>query len=290
MIVALGAFLPEDLRLAAGARAPMHVAAALAAADPLRLDLPPVVSPKVTPEALRSLSALYLAARLEEMGVLAAAESLVAQRASLRVAPATAAKLDELARSTLPAYPREQRVRLFATLFGLGSAAGAVAAETNARFEPLLAALCSSLVACGARTPTAMNGRHTAVAVAARDLAAAAGLAYSGGATVAAGIINDQLRRAVDLLSDAGIGTLVGTRGLWPTLRTLLGPAAPDLRRLLDCGRHGQRVLRWLADVAPTLERRTANGPLIPPDLVVSADAWLAACGLRRAPAREGWI
>ena len=44
--------------LAAEAGPAMHVAAALATADPLRLDLPPVVSPQVTPEALRSMSGL----------------------------------------------------------------------------------------------------------------------------------------------------------------------------------------------------------------------------------------
>lgn len=290
--MALGALVHEDLALAAEAGPAMHVAAALAAADPLRLDLPPVVSAQVTPEGLRALSALYLAARLEEMGLLQAAEFLVGQRASLRVPSATAAKLDELARSTAPGYPREQRARLFARLFGLGPMAGAGAGAPGAhsRFEPLLAALCSALVACGSRRAGPTDGLHAAVTRAGGDLAAAAGLVYAGGVTLAVGVINEQLRRAVDLISDAGIGALVGTRGLWATLRALLGSGAPDLRRLLDCGRHGQRLLRWLADAAPTIDAKTAIGPQIPQDAVVSADAWLAACGLRRPPAREGWI
>jgi hypothetical protein len=288
--VALGALVHEDLALAAEAGPAMHVAAALAAADPLRLDLPPVVSPQVTPEALRSLAALYLAARLEEMGLLQVAEFLVAQRASLRVPPATSAKLHGLAGTTVPAYPRDQRTQLFARLFGLGPMAGAGVPGAHSRFEPLLAALCSALVASGSRRAGPMDGPHAAVARAGADLAAAAGLVHSGGATLAVGVINEQLRRAVDLISDAGIGALCGTKGLWATLRALLGSGAPDLRRLLDCGRHGQRVLRWLADAVPTLDSKTAFGPHIPQDVVVSADAWLAACGLRRPPTREGWI
>jgi hypothetical protein len=288
--VALGALVHEDLALAAEAGPPMHVAAALAAADPLRLDLPPVASPQVSPEALRSLAALYLAARLEEMGLLPAAEFLVAQRASLRVAPATAAKLDALARATAPAYTRAERTRLFARLFGLGPMAGAGEPGGHARFEPLLAALCSALVACGSRRAGPMDGPHAAVASAGGELATAAGLVHSGGATLAVGVINEQLRRAVDLISDAGVGALYGTKGLWATLRALLGSGAPDLRRLLDCGRHGQRVLRWLADAVPMLDSKPAIGPQIPQDVVVSADAWLGACGLRRPPSREGWI
>jgi hypothetical protein len=288
--VALGALVQEDLALAAEAGPPMHVAAALAAADPLRLDLPPVISPQVTPEALRSLAALYLAARLEEMGLLHVAEVLVAQRATLRVPPATATKLDALARTTAPAYTRDERARLFARLFGLGPMAGAGAPGAHSRFEPLLAGLCSALVACGSRRAGPVDGPHAAVTRAGADLAAAAGLVHSGGATLAVNVVNEQLRRAVDLVSDAGVGALCGTKGLWATLRALLGSGAPDLRRLLDCGRHGQRLLRWLADAVPALDSKTAIGPPIPQDVVVSADAWLGACGLRRRPSREGWI
>jgi hypothetical protein len=288
--VALGALIHEDLALAAEAGPPMHAVVALIAADPLRLDLPPVVSPQVTPEALRSVAALYLAARLEEMGLLRVAELLVAQRASLRVPPATAAKLDALARTTAPAYTQAERARLFARLFGLGPMAGAGEPGVHSRFEPLLAALCSALVACGSRRAGPIDGTHAAVASAGSELAAAAGLVHSAGATLAVGVINEQLRRAVDLISDAGIGAVCGTKGLWATLRALLGSGAPDLRRLLDCGRHGQRVLRWLADAVPPLDSKPATGPYVPQDVVVSADAWLGACGLRRPPSREGWI
>src|SRR4051794_9584647 len=107
------ATLHEDLTLAAAAAAPPDVAAALAGGDPLRLDLPPVPGLQQAPVALRALSALYLAARLEETGVLQLADLLVDERATLRVPATTGAKLEDMARPPRGAYPREQRPRLY---------------------------------------------------------------------------------------------------------------------------------------------------------------------------------
>lgn len=279
------ALLHDDLDLAAHAAAAPRLALALAAADPLRLDLPPLPRARVAPEALHALSALYLAARLEETGLPLAAEWLVRERATLRVPPATAARLDADARLHDREYPRERRLALFARLFGLGDGVRTEPGGSHARFEPLLGALCSALVTCGARPAGTPDGPHVAVLRAGLDLAEAAGLVYGGGVALAVAPINDGLRRAVALLTDPGIEALAATRGLWPTLQRLLGTQAPDLRRLLDCGRHGQRVLRWLATVAPGLDQSRPVAPPVASDAVTSAAAWLTACGLPpRAP------
>jgi hypothetical protein len=281
--------LYEDLALGVDSAPPPHVTLAAAGADPLRLDLPPLPGARAAPEALRAFGALYFAARLEEMGVLAAAEWLVAERALLRVPPVTAAKLEDAARRQTRAFPRERRVQLFARLFGLGAGTTVDPANSNARFEPMLAALCSAIVVAGPRRLAPVDRDAVAVARAGLDLAATAGLAYSGGVGLAVAPINEQLQRAIEVISDGGIGGLVGARGFWPTLRALLAPNVPDLRRLLDCGRHGQRVLRWLADASPNLESAPAAVELVP-DAVASAAAWLGAMGLRLPTRREGLV
>lgn len=287
--MAPAAVLGPDLALAAAAAPSRHVVAALSGVDPLRLDLPPLPGLRIAPEALRTLSALYLAARLEDAGVLPAAEALVAQRAVLRVPVSTAARLEDLARRHQQFVPAAQRAVLFARLFGAGPAAGAGSAVTaaGARFEPHLAALCSALVEYGRGPLGATNGARTAVELAARDLAALAGQVVGGGATLAVPRLNDHLRRAIALLSDPGIGALVGARGPWETLRALLGPDGPDLRRLIDCGRNGQRVLVWLSGM---ITAPAGGGPPIGIEVVTSAATWLSACGLPPRTRGEGSI
>jgi hypothetical protein len=280
------AVLHDDLALAYAAAAPPHVAAALAGGDPLRLDLPPVPGVQSAPEALRSLSALYLAARLEEMGVVQVAEWLVQQRAGLRVPIATSAKLEDLARRQPHWYSHQQRALLYARLFGLGPGVGADSGA-GSRFEPLLAALCSALVAQARRGLAYSPG---AVSMAAGNLAAAAGLVYGGGMALAVPRINDQLSRAIDVVADPGIGQLVGRTGFWPTLERLLAPGVPDLRRLLECGRHGQRILFWLAGALPVLQASPAAEAQVTADVAVSAEAWLAATGLPATSQEEGSI
>lgn len=279
--------LHEELALAQAVVVPPHVGAALAGGDPLRLDLPPAPGMQVAPEALRSLSALYLAARVEETGVLQAAEWLVQQRAVLRVPVTTAQKLEDIARRMPQWYGRDQRALLYARLFGVGSAAGSEPSGSGTRFEPLLAALCSAVVSRARRDLAYSPG---ALALAGTNLAAAAGLVFSGGAALAVPRINDQLRRGIDVVSDPGVGALVGTRGFWPTLQRLLEPNVPDIRRLVECGRHGQRILLWLAAALPALQQTPPADPQITPDVAVSAEAWLAANGLPVRAQEEGSI
>jgi hypothetical protein len=276
------AALGTEIALAEAAAPPRPLALALAGADPLRLDLPPLPGLRVAPETLRALSALYLAARLEDAGLLAAAEALVRQRAVLRITVAAAAKLEDLARRQQQFLPVAQRHALFARLFGTGAAAGSDPAAASG-FEPRLAALCSALAGDGPLPAGSADSRRLAVELAGRDLAELAGSVAGSGVALAVPRLNDHLRRAIDVLADPSIGALVGARGPWQTLRALLGPGAPDISRLIECGRHGQRVLLWLSGTVAS----SAAAP-IPPDIAASAAAWLTACGLSPHARGEG--
>ena len=259
--------------------------------DPLRLDLPALPAlVTATPDVLRALGALYFAARLDETGLLKAVEWLVQERASLRVPVSTAARLEDIARRRQEELAPDQRARLYARLFAVGPAAASDPGSAGARFEPLLAALCSALVACGVRPAGAPGDRaHGAVAHAARELAVAAGASAGGGVALFVPRVEAQLRRAVAVLSDPAVGALVGQRTFWATLTALLGPGAPDHRRLLDIARNGQQVLRWVADVAGRLADPAGAAPAVPSIAVTSAAGWLQACGLALPPRREGW-
>jgi hypothetical protein len=280
---------PELARAGAAAPAP-PVVMALGGSDPLRLDLPALPGLRLAPDALRTLSALYLAARLEDTGVVQVAEALVRRRATLRVPAETAAVLEDLARRQPQSFTVAERLALFAQLFGTGPAAGADPAAAGSRFEPRLAALCSALVERGRQPARTVDGRRFAVQLAGRDLAELAGIVVGGGATLAVGRLNDQVRRSIDLLSDPGIGALVGARGTWATLRGLLRSSAPDLRRLIDCGRHGQRILLWLSTTTAAQDTASGVPAAIPADVVTSAAAWLTACGLPPRTRGEGSI
>lgn len=279
--------LQHDLALADSAAAPAHVVRSVSGADPLRLDLPPAPGIQVAPEALRPMSALYFAARLEQAGVLQVAELFVRDRAILRMPMPVAAKLEEMARRQRDWYPLEQRGRIYARLFGIGPAAASEPGGAGARFEPLLAALCSALVYHARRSAYERPG---ALARAALDLAQVAGSVGTGGLALIVPRLNDQLRRAIDLLSDPQVSAFAGAPGLWGVLRRILEPNVPDFRRLLDCGRHGQRVLRWLADTVALLDRPGMPMPEPPPDVPASALAWLVANGLVSATPGEGLV
>ena len=281
--------LLEALALAREAAPPVALALA---DDPLRLDLPALPALVVAaPEVLRALGALYFAARLEDTGLLRAVDWLVRERATLRIPASAAAQLEDIARRRPEELAADQRARLYARLFAVGPASASDPGSAGARFEPLLAALCSALVACGVRGAGAPGDRaHAAVAHAARELAVAGGAAAGSGVALFVPRVEGQLRRAIAVLSDPGIGALVGQRAFWATLTALLGPNAPDHRRLLDIARNGQQVLRWLADVAAQLAGPAGVAPAVPSIAVTSAAGWLQACGLALPPRREGWV
>ncbi|HEX8074242.1 MAG TPA: hypothetical protein VF545_04615 [Thermoleophilaceae bacterium] len=267
--------------------------------DPLRLEIPPVVGSDhpPSPEAVRALAALYLLAELEQAGVVPVAEALAAERVSLDARSVeAAARLERFARRSSEWYDRSQRALLFARLFGIGPSAGVDGgADVNHEFQERMAALCRELAdaATAAGGPWRRDPRGYGsyggggydsrgaafVRRAALDVLANVTPRLRGSALVAGQRLQEQLREAIELLNDPAIGAPFGARGLWATVRAVLGDGTPDLGRLVDRGQAGQGVLLWLASALPRLA--TSTDLLAGSDeAVASANTWLQASGL----------
>jgi hypothetical protein len=260
-----------------------------AADDPLRLDLPtlgPGSGEAPSPATLRVFGSLYLAAELEQAGVVPVAELLAAERDMLNLTSyEAAAKLDDFAMRGHRWYDRAGRVQLYARLFGVGpGATNDAGALVNREFLPLLAALCHGLagyadVSARLRTSTALESGARLAAQALLANLAPRGL---GNTLLAARRIEDQVRHAVDLVRDPAIGALVGSRTLQQTILNILGEDAPDVQRLIDSGLLGQKVLEWLAGVLPRIDGDPSPAPLVTvgDPIVVTAALWLRAVGV----------
>jgi hypothetical protein len=267
------------------------------AVDPLRLDLPPLSSESYpTAAGLRALSALYLQAELEQTGLISVAELLAREWPTLDVTSSeVAALLDSFERRMRDEWlPRDDRDRLFARLFGLGRLAGdGGGAAVNREFENKLATFCHALVrhADGFQWGD-RPGAAREVGLRQSALALLGNLAprESGNTVLAGRRIQAELRQAIELLGHPGLAALFGTRGLWDTLRRVLGPGAPDFTRLVDRGQSGQRLLAWLATVLQRLVQETNGGPLVPLGAQEHqyAAVWLQASGVAvREPSLE---
>lgn len=288
-----GATLLRALALAAEAVDPHAAGTVPAGADPLRLDLPtlgPASGETPSAATLRVFGSLYLAAELEQAGVVPIAELLADQRDSLNLTSYdAAAKLDDFATRERGWYDRAGRVALYARLFGVGpGATNDAGALVNRDFASLLASLCHALTSAvttstsGTLGPSTIAGIQAAATALLENLAARA----LGNTLLAAQRIEDQVRHAVDVLRDQAICALVGARTLQETIVNILGKDAPDVQRLLDLGTAGQKVIVWLADELPQLTGDSDGSALAAAagSAAVSATLWLNANGIQAAP------
>jgi hypothetical protein len=253
--------------------------------DPLRLDLPalqPSPADFPPPATVRVFAALYLAAELEQAGIVPIAELLAEHRYSFDVTTYQAAKkLDDFASRSHQWYDRAGRIQLYARLFGIGPAATNDAGTlVNREFVPLLASLCGALVRstdAGGGSASAEAGVRLAVEALLGNIAPRA-LANT---LLAARRLEDQIHHAVEILRDPAVGAVVGARTLQETIVNILGKDAPDVQRLIDTGLAGQRVLEWVASALPRLTATTTVPLVAAGDPVgVSATLWLHAAGV----------
>jgi hypothetical protein len=269
-------------------RVPAALLARAAAADPLRIDLPPLLGPEagaaLTADAMRRLAALYLYAELEQAGVIPVAAWLAEARYELHgLTTATARRLEAFAQRQRSWPDRPQRERLFARLFGTASGGGGDAAPAaNRAFPPLFAALCAEL-AHWADEPLPSAAREAALRAGAGAVTHNLAPHQFGNTAAAAAAIHTQLEAALAILGDPDLGALVQARGPWNTLRALLGSDAPDLGRLITRGQSGLAVLTWLGSALGVLA--AATGLLVTRDspVVTAAARWLVATGLPAA-------
>ena len=258
--------------------------------DPLGLNLPPLFDPGagILPNAgaLRALAALYLHAELEQSGLVLVAEALASERAVLRLnSEQAAAKLERFAEQQRDWFDRAGRLQLFARLFGLGGSTGQ---DGNHGFQQQFAQLCHvvSQIADDYRwSQTPGPIREAALRLSARAVLFNLGSRQFGNTLLAGRKIQAQVQAAIDIVDDPDIGGLVMGRGLWDTLRKILGDQAPDLGRLLSRGQSGQRLLTWLALALPELQRDPPSHPLLPAGspAFVWAATWLEATGIPKS-------
>jgi hypothetical protein len=255
-----------------------------AADDPLKLDLPnfaPGQGEAPKPATVRVFGSLYLAAELEQAGVVPIAELLASEKDSLDITSFdTAAKLDDFAGRAHQWYDRAGRVQIYSRLFGIGPGATNNAGTlVNREFMSLLAGLCRA-IARSADASVGAQGLEAGIQITASMLLANLAPRGLANTLLAARRLEDQVRRAVDLLRDPAICALVGARTLQETILNILGKDAPDVQRLIDSGVAGQKVLEWLAAAAPRLG--SGAGPLLAPGdpVGISALLWLQAVGL----------
>jgi hypothetical protein len=239
-----------------------------------------------SPAQLRAIAALYLQAELEQAGIIPLAESLVELRDNLPyLNPAGAALLEDFYRRQRDWYDRNRRDALFARVFGIGRGAlNGYGPGSNRGFQQLFASLCSALVGYAEDMRWGQQPgphREAILRVAALDLLGNLGPLAYGNTQPAAHDIQDQLQRAIDLLSHPDIGAVFQARGMWDTVRKAYGPKAPDLGRFVTRGQSGMRLLNWLADVLTQITR-PRTGPRLAPDAPVFswAATWLQASGL----------
>jgi hypothetical protein len=253
--------------------------------DPLRLDLPalsPGTSELPSAATMRVFASLYLAAELEQAGVVPIAELLVEQRDTLNLTSYEAArKLDDFATRQHQWYDRAGRTQVYARLFGVGpSATNEGGALVNREFASLFAGLCKALTRFADAGTRSSVGGEASVRVAAQMLLANLAPRGLGNTLLAARRLQDQVRHAVDILRDPAIDALVGARTLQQAIVNILGKDAPDVQRLIDSGLNGQTVLEWLATKLPQLADEASRLMTFDDRVAVAAVLWLRAVGL----------
>lgn len=290
--------LRESLRLANSILATPAVAQMMSFAleDPLRLNLPPIIgngSSSLTPDAptLRVMATLYLQAELEQAGIIAVAEVLTDSRYQLAVRDMRTGKLlEDFFRQRRDWLDRNSREHIFARVFGFGAVAGnQQGAAVNRDFMTKFANFCLALRRIGEdlkwqKTPSTML--DSAFRQTAADLLVNLGSRGYGDLFEATKRIQNQLSKAIEILSDEGIGNAFQTRGMWNLLNLMLSPNTPDFARLTTRGQCGLRLLDWLASILPKISDRNYQKPLVEAisPSINWAEMWLEATGFNYQP------
>lgn len=249
--------------------------------DPLRLELPPddVGDSSLTPAAAAVLGSLYLLSELEQLGVVACAELLAAERWSLAVADGPAVRRLQSYAEGMDRRPRAaMRAQLYARLFGsvvapepatsataYGAPAGPIG---NDVFEELLAGYCDAIASFDprrlphARTGLRLTGDRLRANLAPRQY---------GNTLIVATPLVEQLRASLGLLGEPAIGALFHTTGAWGVVRALQPDEPLDIGRRVHRGQAGRAVVASVG--------YPAVPDLVDGALVQAADQWLTATG-----------
>lgn len=269
-------------------RAEALVGAAMGCARSLEesgsIQLPPVSVAEVDQAKLRAVAAMYLAAELEEAGVIPAAEDLARlwRSGSMKIDPGAAAPLlQSLWQSRNEHATDNERRGFFSSLFGAGSGPDHSGQRPNSEFEDLLIDLCEALYKLDEQSSNRNWGgvaQQTRLRGAARGLVANL-LQASGGMTVfLAEEILTILRAALAILNHKDVRTGLLSRSLGEVVAAIdriMRRQSHDFNLQVRRGQTGMIILTWLAEAAPHLE--TESQPIIWLDhpVIPAAVEWL---------------
>lgn len=297
--VDLLAALAQGLALAEAA----HASARALALDQLgNIDLPDATPATADDQAqVRAIAAMYLAAQIEETGLLSTVETLsgIAVSGAVQVDLGSAAGLIETFWQQRNERFRENERRAFYTrLFGEhpgdATASSGGRAVSNEAFENLMIDLGESLYKLDENALSADYGSPHAqnrLVVAARNLAENL-LNNGGGMTAfAAHEILNTIQSAVRILQQHAVQHAFGTSSMWTAVRAIASRYLHldrDTSSFVARGKSGLVLLSWLADVLPHINDAH---PLITLDhpAIGAATEWLeASLAIREAGAQTG--
>lgn len=229
---------------------------------------------EIIADSIRAIQIIHNAAILEELRLFAVADRVVEHFLTglLPVGRGPAGeRLDRYWKERPERLAEAERRQLYSRALGLGSGADSDP-TANRELEGLWLRFVSAV--------SALDEAR----VARMDLARNLSLHGWGGTTFAAARLADQVRDAVDLLSDPEIGQAYGARDMWQVVERVshlyLGAVSNVSRQRsrLEAGHH---ILEWLADSAAVPEPDLADE-----SLVNAAERWLAVHGEADEPWR----
>jgi hypothetical protein len=297
--IGLLAAIAQGLSLAESAHATARVLALNELGD---IELPDATPGTKDDQAqIRAIGPLYLAAQLEETGLLSAVETLsgLAISGALQGDLGAAAHLIEnFWQGRNDRFHEKERRALFARLFGAEHQEDAAFLPAkqgaNASFENLMIDLAESLYKLDEQS---LGGRYgnihaqNRLAMAARMLAE--NLLHRGGGMTAfaAKEILTTIQDAVRILQQAPVQHAFGARSMWSAVRVITTRYLHlnrETSSLVARGKSGLVILSWLADSLPHLNRSPL--PATPDHPVVGAAIeWLqASLSIREAMGQSG--
>lgn len=247
------------------------------ALDQIGIDLPPLHAARVDQAQLRAIASLYLAAELENTGLISSVETLAGLVRTGALAVDVGAATPQLVRfwqERTHRATREEREHSFDSLFGMSA---------GESFIDAMLGLCEALYKMD---ESATNASYGGVSQQMRVRSAAARvlaqlLGQAGGITVfLAQEILQSLREAIAILKQPALLAALGARDIWSAIeridRIAHTPHNPA-RLYVQRGRAGMTVLAWLAEAAPLLERQ--SGALVQLDhpVIGAALDWMQA-------------
>lgn len=247
------------------------------ALDQIGIDLPPLHAARVDQAQLRAIASLYLAAELENTGLISSVETLAGLVRTGALAVDVGAATPQLVRfwqERTHRATREEREHSFDSLFGMSA---------GESFIDAMLGLCEALYKMD---ESATNASYGGVSQQMRVRSAAARvlaqlLGQAGGITVfLAQEILQSLREAIAILKQPALLAALGARDIWSAIERIdrIAHTPHNAARLyVQRGRAGMTVLAWLAEAAPLLERQ--SGALVQLDhpVIGAALDWMQA-------------